>query len=294
MRRRTARSTGCRRASRIAPTATPRPSSRARAAAAFPIDQPGKYALMRFSTGHAGIHCQGCHSSSHGLEPVTPDVDTGTYAQAAVPQPRRHARAGEVRRLPPGERRRRAAVAERAELPRPAARKRLRPRGRVRPHIAVKTRSHTLLALAALALGAGCAQRRPPAPPPPPAPVETAQTFADIPVQKLRADPDAYVGTVFDETFVFSRVWWGRDRKRPGKPALDIPTHFTARVTASPVHMARIEFPPEADPLFEDMRAGTRCACASVSCACSRPAIRRSSPSRRCFRTGRRGPISSI
>ncbi len=55
--------------------------------AAFPIDQPGKYALMRFSTGHAGIHCQGCHSSSHGLEPVTPDVDTGTYAQAAFLNP---------------------------------------------------------------------------------------------------------------------------------------------------------------------------------------------------------------
>jgi len=54
---------------------------------AFPIDQPGKYALMRFSTGHAGIHCQGCHSSSHGLEPVTPDVDTGTYAQAAFLNP---------------------------------------------------------------------------------------------------------------------------------------------------------------------------------------------------------------
>jgi len=55
--------------------------------AAFPIDQPGKYALMRFSTGHAHIHCQGCHSSSHGLQPVTPNVDTGTYAQAAANNP---------------------------------------------------------------------------------------------------------------------------------------------------------------------------------------------------------------
>ena len=55
--------------------------------AAFPIDQPGKYALMRFSTGHARIHCQGCHASSHGLQPVTPNVDTGTYAQAAANNP---------------------------------------------------------------------------------------------------------------------------------------------------------------------------------------------------------------
>lgn len=55
--------------------------------AAFPIDQPGKYALMRYSRGHARIHCQGCHSSSHGLQPVTPNVDTGTYAQAAANNP---------------------------------------------------------------------------------------------------------------------------------------------------------------------------------------------------------------
>jgi hypothetical protein len=54
---------------------------------AFPIDQPGKYALMRFSTGHAGIHCQGCHGSAHGLHPVTPGVDTGSYAQAAALNP---------------------------------------------------------------------------------------------------------------------------------------------------------------------------------------------------------------
>jgi hypothetical protein len=56
---------------------------------AFPIDQPGKYALMRHSTGHSGIHCQGCHESIHGLYPVTPDVDTATYAQAASINPDR-------------------------------------------------------------------------------------------------------------------------------------------------------------------------------------------------------------
>ncbi len=54
---------------------------------AFPIDQPGKYALMRHSKGHAKIHCQGCHESTHGLYPVTPTVDTTTYAQAAAINP---------------------------------------------------------------------------------------------------------------------------------------------------------------------------------------------------------------
>jgi len=54
---------------------------------AFPIDQPGKYALMRHSTGHAKIHCQGCHESTHGLYPVTPTPDPTTYGQAAAINP---------------------------------------------------------------------------------------------------------------------------------------------------------------------------------------------------------------
>lgn len=54
---------------------------------AFPIDQPGKYALMRYSKGHAGISCQGCHESTHGLYPVNPEVDISSYQQAALLNP---------------------------------------------------------------------------------------------------------------------------------------------------------------------------------------------------------------
>ncbi len=54
---------------------------------AFPIDQPGKYALMRHSRGHAGITCQGCHESTHGLYPVNPAVDISSYRQAAQLNP---------------------------------------------------------------------------------------------------------------------------------------------------------------------------------------------------------------
>ena len=54
---------------------------------AFPIDQPGKYALMRFSKGHSGISCQGCHESTHGLYPVNPEVDITSYQQAALLNP---------------------------------------------------------------------------------------------------------------------------------------------------------------------------------------------------------------
>jgi len=54
---------------------------------AFPIDQPGKYALMRFSKGHFGITCQGCHESTHGLYPVNPAVDITSYQQAALLNP---------------------------------------------------------------------------------------------------------------------------------------------------------------------------------------------------------------
>jgi len=54
---------------------------------AFPINQPGKYSLMRYTKGHAGLACQTCHESIHGLYPVTPDTDTTTYAQAAQYNP---------------------------------------------------------------------------------------------------------------------------------------------------------------------------------------------------------------
>ena len=54
---------------------------------AFPINQPGKYSLMRYSKGHAGLACQACHESIHGLYPVTPRVDTTTYKQATQYNP---------------------------------------------------------------------------------------------------------------------------------------------------------------------------------------------------------------
>jgi cysteine-rich repeat protein len=54
---------------------------------AFPINQPGKYSLMRYSKGHSGLACQACHQSIHGLYPVTPDVDETSYAQAAALNP---------------------------------------------------------------------------------------------------------------------------------------------------------------------------------------------------------------
>jgi hypothetical protein len=54
---------------------------------AFPINQPGKYSLMRYAKGHAGLACQACHESIHGLYPVTPTIDPTTYAQAASLNP---------------------------------------------------------------------------------------------------------------------------------------------------------------------------------------------------------------
>jgi len=48
-----------------------------------PFNYPRKASLMRYSKGHQNISCQGCHESIHGLYPVTPNIDTTTYAQAA-------------------------------------------------------------------------------------------------------------------------------------------------------------------------------------------------------------------
>jgi len=49
-----------------------------------PFNYPRKASLMRYSRGHQDITCQGCHESIHGLYPVTPNIDTTTYAQAAA------------------------------------------------------------------------------------------------------------------------------------------------------------------------------------------------------------------
>ena len=49
-----------------------------------PFNYPAKASLMRYSRGHQDISCQGCHESIHGLYPVSPAIDTTTYAQAAA------------------------------------------------------------------------------------------------------------------------------------------------------------------------------------------------------------------
>lgn len=54
---------------------------------AYPINQPGRYSSMRYTKGHAGLACQACHESIHGLYPVTPEVDLTTYRQAAQLNP---------------------------------------------------------------------------------------------------------------------------------------------------------------------------------------------------------------
>ena len=42
---------------------------------------------MRYSRGHQDISCQGCHESIHGLYPVSPTIDSTSYAQAAALNP---------------------------------------------------------------------------------------------------------------------------------------------------------------------------------------------------------------
>ena len=49
-----------------------------------PFNYPRKASLMRYSRGHQDVTCQGCHESIHGLYPVTPTIDTTSYAQAAA------------------------------------------------------------------------------------------------------------------------------------------------------------------------------------------------------------------
>ncbi len=44
----------------------------------FPIDQPDKYSLYRYSKAHGTIACQSCHESIHGLYPVRYEGPEGT------------------------------------------------------------------------------------------------------------------------------------------------------------------------------------------------------------------------
>ena len=53
----------------------------------FPIDQPNKYSLYRYSKAHGALACQTCHESPHGLYPTRYDgkertVDVTTHEQA--------------------------------------------------------------------------------------------------------------------------------------------------------------------------------------------------------------------
>ncbi len=53
----------------------------------FPIDQPNKYSLYRYSKAHGSIACQSCHESPHGAYPVRYEgddrtVDLTTHQQA--------------------------------------------------------------------------------------------------------------------------------------------------------------------------------------------------------------------
>jgi mono/diheme cytochrome c family protein len=53
----------------------------------FPIDQPNRYSLYRYSKAHANLACQSCHQSIHGTYPVRYEgekdsVDVTTHEQA--------------------------------------------------------------------------------------------------------------------------------------------------------------------------------------------------------------------
>ena len=49
-----------------------------------PFNYPAKASLMRYTRGHQDVTCQGCHESIHGIYPVSPTIDSTSYAQAAA------------------------------------------------------------------------------------------------------------------------------------------------------------------------------------------------------------------
>jgi hypothetical protein len=67
---------------------------------AYPINQPAKYSSMRYSKGHAGLACQACHESIHGLYAANPAADPTTYHQAAQLNPDGSQRSPAMRSVP--------------------------------------------------------------------------------------------------------------------------------------------------------------------------------------------------
>lgn len=118
-------------------------------------------------------------------------------------------------------------------------------------------RGAAFAAVLAAALGCRGATSDPAPAATPAADAAPARTFADVPVKSLQSDPAAHAGEIFEERFVFFRVWWSRDRARPNQLTTDLPTHFEARIAAAPLYAARIEFPATDDALVERWREGT-------------------------------------
>ncbi len=52
----------------------------------FPIDQPNKYSLYRYSKAHGVLACQSCHESIHGLYPVRDEGPKGTVDLTSLQQ----------------------------------------------------------------------------------------------------------------------------------------------------------------------------------------------------------------
>lgn len=109
----------------------------------------------------------------------------------------------------------------------------------------------------ALVVALGCTRPSSEPAPAPTADATPARTFADVPIRTLQHDPAGHVGDVFEERFLFSRVWWSADRAHPNQLTTELPTHFEARIAGAPLYAARIEFAPTDDTLVSHWRDGT-------------------------------------
>ena len=107
----------------------------------------------------------------------------------------------------------------------------------------IQFRAAILILVFALLGTAGCRDSSPWVPT---APEEKVYGMLDIPLQKLREEPEDYVGTVFEDQFKFYRIYHDTEDADPALRGQVIvgETHFTARPVKQYLQVVQIQITP--------------------------------------------------
>ncbi len=89
-------------------------------------------------------------------------------------------------------------------------------------------------------------------------PGEKVLTFLDVPIERLHAETDRYVGSVFEGRFKFYRIYHDKNTADLSKREQVIAgkTHFTARPLSQYIHVIQIQITPRQEKVIRKMGIG--------------------------------------